>query len=94
MPFPDLEYFEPKKANADGSDADDGAGEKVEDYEEENDIVDWEDFGRFDEDPVHGIENVDMAQDVSAMTLADRILRLVDKGQKHGHPDEYCHNHQ
>ena len=71
MSFSDLEDPEPKKADANAGNADDRAGEEEEDQEEKDDIVDREDLGRLDEDPVHRIQDVRVSKHVSAMAFAD-----------------------
>lgn len=71
MALSNLKKLEPEKADPYCSDADNGAGEEEKDQEEEEDIVDWKDFGGLDEYPVDGIEDVDMTKNVSTTTLAD-----------------------
>lgn len=61
MTFSDCEDFKPEEADSYGCDADDRAGEEEEDEEEEEDVVDWEDGGGFDEDPVDGVEDLDVS---------------------------------
>lgn len=88
MALSDGEYLEPQEADSHGGDADDGAGEEEEDKEEEEDVVDWEDGGGFDEDPVYGVEDLDVAEDVAAVGLADGVFGFIDAGEEHGDPDD------
>lgn len=83
MPFSDLKDLEPEESDTDCSDSNHRAGEEVKHHEEEDDIVNREDLGRHDEDPVHGVEDIDVAKDVTAASLADRVLGFVDEAEKH-----------
>lgn len=71
MALSNLEELKPEKADPYRSNADNGASEKEKDQEEEEDVVDWKNFGGRDEYPIDGIEDVDMTKDVSTTALAD-----------------------
>ena len=71
MAFPDLENLEPEEPNTNRCYADNGAKEKEEHQEEEDDVVDWEDFGRLDEYPVHWVEDLVVAQYIAAVAFAN-----------------------
>ena len=94
MAFPDLENLDPEEADTNCCDAHNRAEEKEEYKEEENDVVNWEDFCRHDEYPIHRVENLVVPQHVTAVAFADRILRLVDEREEHADPDKDCHEHQ
>lgn len=55
MAVADLEHPDPKKANADRSQAHHRAEEEKQDQYQEDDVVDWEDLRRLNKDPVHGV---------------------------------------
>ncbi|CRK18528.1 hypothetical protein BN1708_012373 [Verticillium longisporum] len=84
----DLEDADPEEADADGGDAGDGAAEEEQDEEGHEDVVDGEGARRLEEDPVDGLENVEVAEDVAAALLADGVLGLVNARDEHGDPDE------
>lgn len=92
MSLSDLEDLEPKKPDANGCNAHDRAGEKEQDDQQKDNIVDGEDLRRFDQNPVHRIEDIDVSENVPTVGLANRIFRFVDECQEHGDPDENCHN--
>lgn len=94
VPFADAEDDDPEEADSQGGDADDGGAEKEEHEKEEDDVVDWEDFAGHDEDPVHGLEDVDVSQNVAAADLAYAVLGLVDARDEHAHPDQQGDNHE
>lgn len=71
MALPYLEKSEPKKPNAHCSNADNGAGEEEDNQEEEDDIVNREDLGGNYEYPINRVEDIDVTENVSAMTFAD-----------------------
>lgn len=67
----DLEDSDPEEADANCGNTGDGAAEQDEDQKGHQDVVDGESLGSLEEDPVHRLENVDLAEDVSATLLAD-----------------------
>ena len=85
----DLEKPDPEEADADGSNAGDGAAEEEEDQEGHENVIDGKSLGGLDEDPVDGLEDVDVSEDVAAVGLADRVGGLVDGGDEHGDPEDY-----
>lgn len=94
MTLSDLKNLDPEEANTDGRNANNGAGKEEQYNQQEDDIIDWKDLCRLDEDPVHRVEDLNVTEDVAASALADRILCLVDKGQEHGDPNEDSNKHQ
>ena len=83
MALANLENGNPEEADADRSDSNNRGGEKEEDKEQEQNIVDREDLGRLDKDPVERLEDVDVAEDVSAVSTADGVLGLVNASNEH-----------
>ena len=81
--FADLEYGEPEEADACGGNAHDRGGEEEEHKKQEQDVVDGEDLGGLDEDPVDRLEDVDVAEDVAAVGAANGVLGLVDARDEH-----------
>ena len=92
--FSNLEDFEPEEADSQGGDADDGAGKKEKHQEEENDVVNGEDFGGFDEYPIHRVEDIDVGEDVTTVGFANGVLGLVNAGEEHGYPNEDGDEHE
>ncbi len=92
MSLSDLEDLEPKESNANGCNAHDRAGEKEQDDQQKDNIIDGEDLRRLDQNPVHRIKDVDVSKNVATVGLANRVLCLVDECQEHGDPDEDRHN--
>lgn len=82
------ENLEPEEANANRGNPNNRAREKENDQKEVKDVVDREDLGGFDKDPVEWVENIGIAENVTAMTFAHRILDLVNGGEEHRDPDE------
>lgn len=82
----DLEDADPEEADADGGDARDGAAKEKEDQQRHEDIVDGKDAGELDKDPVEGLEDVNVTEDVAAALLAYRVFGLVDARDEHGYP--------
>lgn len=81
MSLSNLEQLQPEEAYPQTCNTNDGTG-KEEDYqEEEYDVIDREHFRGYDKKPVDGVEDVDVAEDVPAVALADRVLRFVDAGK-------------
>lgn len=71
MALSDLEQPKPKESNAHCSNTDNRAGEEEDNQEEEDDIVNREDLRRHYKYPIDRVEDIDVTQNVSAMTLAD-----------------------
>lgn len=90
----DLEEGEPEEADTCSRDADNRGGEEEQDQQEEQDVVDREDLGRLDKDPVQWLEDVDVAEDVTTVGTADGVLRLVDAGDEHAGEDDQGNNDQ
>jgi hypothetical protein len=88
MASANAENSDPQNSNADCGEADNAGEEKKEDQDQENDIVDWEDFGGLDQDPVDGLEDVDVCKYVAAMLLAYGVLCLVDTCDEHAGEDD------
>lgn len=86
MALSDLEYPDPEESDANHSDSHDRAAEEKQRQQREESVVDRKYASRFQEDPIQRIEDVDLAEDVSAMLLADGILCLVDSSQEHRDP--------
>lgn len=86
--FADLEDANPEEANAHGSDTRDGAAKKEKHQESHEDVVNGEGLGRLDEDEVHGLKDVDLAKDVTALLLANRVLGLVNTSDEHRYEND------
>lgn len=86
--FSNGENLEPEEANADRGNPNNRAREEEDNQKEVKDIINREDLGGFDKDPVERVQNIGIAENVTTMTLADRILDFVDGGEEHRDPNE------
>lgn len=90
----DGEEHEPEKADSHGSNAYDGGGEKEEGEKEEDNVVDGEDLRCLDEDPIDGLEDVDVTKNITASGFANGVLGFVDARDEHGDEDEEAKDHE
>src|SRR5205823_5738955 len=88
MASANAENSDPQNSNADCGEANNAGEEKNENQDQENDIVDWEDFGGLDQDPVDGLEDVDVCKYIAAMLLAYGVHCLVDTCDEHAGEDD------
>ena len=88
MSFSDAEYRDPEDSNANGGDTDDAGCEEQHCDEQEDDIINWEDLGSLDQNPVDRVEDVDVTKKMTAMFFADGVLGLVNTGDEHADPDQ------
>lgn len=78
-----LEDTNPEEANTHSCDARDGAAEEEENQERHKNVVNWKYAGEFDKNPVERLKDVDAAEDVATLSLADRVLGFIDAREKH-----------
>ena len=88
MALADLEERYPEEADSYRRDAEDAPAEEEECQEKEDDVVDGEDFAREREQPIDGIEDLSLAEQVAAAFAADGVLDFVDAGDGHAGEDD------
>ncbi|CAH0048217.1 unnamed protein product [Clonostachys solani] len=79
----DLENLNPQEADSHSSHTRNRAAKEKEDEKRHENIVNRENFGGLEENPVQWLED-----NVSASLLADGVLGLVNSRDEHGYPDE------
>lgn len=81
---------DPQNAYANCCETHNTGEEEDEDQEQKDDVVDREDFGRLDQDPVDGLEYIDVGKYVPAVMLTYRVLCLVNTRDEHTGEDDQC----
>lgn len=71
MAIANLKQPDPKEADADRSHPNHRAEEEEKDQYQEDDVVDRENLRGLDEDPVYGVDDVGVAENVTTVGLAD-----------------------
>ena len=82
----DLEQTDPQEADADSCNADNRSGKEQKGQKKEDDIVDGEDLGGDNEEPVDRLEDLVVAKQISATSFANRVLDLVHTSDQHAGP--------
>jgi len=94
FPLADLEDGNPEEPDADCSYSNNGSGEEEENQKEEDYVVNWENFGSDDEQPVDGLKDVNVSQKVTTFDFANRVLGFVDASDEHRCPDKKNNNNE
>src|ERR1700742_3772129 len=94
MSLANPENCDPKDPDPNGRNSEYAGTEKEHDDGHEDDIVNGEDRGTLDQNPVDGLEDVDMSKQIAAVPLADGVLRFINASNQHASEDKQDDHHQ